>query len=134
MKIEKYLLILLAIVSIAFIFLYFSDSSEHRKIIKQLERRADSLEQKKQELKDQSLYYRELAKQDSIEAAKYQVRIDSVNKVLAQKEIQIQILRGDLQVQKDKKKSTEIKIQNLRDNPIKRKGDVLIESLKEKLN
>lgn len=129
---KTWLILVVSGIAIFLLFFYFYDSSGHKRLIKNLEQRADELEEKREQLKQEVEFYKLEAKQDSIEAAKYQFKIDSINKVIALKDIQIQILRGDLQVQKDKKKETEKKIENLTKNPIKREGDLLIESLKEK--
>jgi len=129
---KTWLILVVSAIAIFLLFFYFYDSSGHKRLIKNLEQRADELEEKRDQLKQEVEFYKLEAKQDSIEAAKYQFKIDSINKVIALKDIQIQILRGDLQVQKDKKKETEKKIENLTKNPIKREGDLLIESLKEK--
>jgi hypothetical protein len=129
---KTWLILVVSAIAIFLLFFYFYDSSGHKRLIKNLEQRADELEEKRDQLKQEVEFYKLEAKQDSIEAAKYQFKIDSINKVIALKDIQIQILRGDLQVQKDKKKETEKRIENLTKNPIKREGDLLIESLKEK--
>jgi hypothetical protein len=129
---KTWLILVVSGIAIFLLFFYFYDSSGHKRLIKNLEQRAGELEEKREQLKQEVEFYKLEAKQDSIEAAKYQFKIDSINKVIALKDIQIQILRGDLQVQKDKKKETEKKIENLTKNPIKREGDLLIESLKEK--
>ena len=129
---KTWLILVVSAIAIFLLFFYFYDSSGHKRLIKNLEQRADELEEKRDQLKQEVEFYKLEAKQDSIEAAKYQFKIDSINKVIALKDIQIQILRGDLQVQRDKKKETEKKIENLTKNPIKREGDLLIESLKEK--
>jgi hypothetical protein len=129
---KTWLILVVSGIAIFLLFFYFYDSSGHKRLIKNLEQRSEELEEKREQLKQEVEFYKLEAKQDSIEAAKYQFKIDSINKVIALKDIQIQILRGDLQVQKDKKKETEKKIENLTKNPIKREGDLLIESLKEK--
>ena len=129
---KTWLILVVSGIAIFLLFFYFYDSSGHKRLIKNLEERAEDLEEKREQLKQEVEFYKLEAKQDSIEAAKYQFKIDSITKVIALKDIQIQILRGDLQVQKDKKKETEKKIENLTKNPIKREGDLLIESLKEK--
>ena len=129
---KNLIIIVISIVAIFLLITYFYGSSGYKKVIKMYEEKALELEKKRDELREQVEYFKEEARKDSIEAAAYEFKIDSVSKLIAQKEIQIQILRGDLQVQREKKKETEKKIDDLSKNPIVRNGDNLIQSLKEK--
>jgi cell division protein FtsB len=106
---KNLIIIVISIVAIFLLISYFYGSSGYKKVIKMYEEKALELEKRRDELRDQVEYFKEEARKDSIEAAAY-----------------------DLQVQREKKKETEKKIDDLSKNPIIRKGDSLIESLKEK--
>jgi ribosome recycling factor len=67
-----------------------------------------------------------------LEIVKYQNRIDSVAKLIVVKNAEISKLKKDVKDTEQKMKKTKEEIQKLTDNPIKRTGDSLLESIKQK--
>jgi|LakMenE01Jun11ns_1017448.scaffolds.fasta_scaffold9917298_2 hypothetical protein len=97
----------------------------YEKINKELQDKRDSLDKVNAELK-------KLAIKDSLEIVKYQNRIDSVAKLIVVKNAEISKLKKDVKDTEQKMKKTKEEIQKLTDNPIKRTGDSLLESIKQK--
>ena len=97
----------------------------NEKINKELQDKRDSLDKVNAELK-------KLAIKDSLEIVKYQNRIDSVAKLIVVKNAEISKLKKDVKDTEQKMKKTKEEIQKLTDNPIKRTGDSLLESIKQK--
>jgi galactokinase len=98
---------------------------EYEKINKELQAKRDSLDVANKELK-------KLAIQDSLNIVMYQQRVDSVAKLIKIKDVEILKLKKDAKAFEEEMKQTKEKIKKLTDNPIKRTGNELLESIKQK--
>lgn len=98
---------------------------EYEKINKELQEKRDSLNQANNELK-------KLAVEDSLRIVMFQQRVDSVNKIIKIKDVEIKKLKKDAAEAEEIMRKTKEKIEELTNNPIKRTGSDLIESIKQK--
>ena len=98
---------------------------EYEKTNKELQEKRDSLNQANNELK-------KLAVEDSLRIVMFQQRVDSVNKIIKIKDVEIKKLKKDAAEAEEIMRKTKKKIEELTNNPIKRTGSALIESIKQK--
>lgn len=98
---------------------------EYEKINKELQEKRDSLDRVNGELK-------KLATEDSLRIVIYQQRVDSINKIIKIKDVEIKKLKKDAAEAEEIMRKTKKKIEELTNNPIKRTGSALIESIKQK--
>jgi len=98
---------------------------EYEKINKELQEKRDSLDRVNNELK-------KLAVEDSLRIVMFQQRVDSVNKIIKIKDVEIKKLKKDAAEAEEIMRKTKEKIEELTNNPIKRTGSDLIESIKQK--
>lgn len=98
---------------------------EYEKINKELQEKRDSLDRLNGELK-------KLATEDSLRIVIYQQRVDSINKIIKIKDVEIKKLKKDAAEAEEIMRKTKKKIEELTNNPIKRTGSALIESIKQK--
>lgn len=98
---------------------------EYEKINKELQARRDYLDEINKQLKKEAV-------QDSLNIVMYQSKVDSVAKLIKIKDGEIFRLKKDAKEISESMKKTKKEIEKLTDNPIKRKGNDLLESIKKK--
>ena len=125
------IVILGGIVILMFLYMMLTPSG-WRKKIKDYERINKELQDKRDSLDKVNENLKKLATKYSLEIVKYQNRIDSVAKLIVVKNAEISKLKKDVKDAEQKMKKTKEEIQKLTDNPIKRTGDSLLESIKQK--
>jgi len=107
-------------------------SSGYKKQIKDIENKNDAIEEQRKSLESRNVELSKKIKNDSLIVVRYQERIDSLSKLISTKDGEIKTLKRSADVSRKELEKTKKEIDNLLNNPIKRTGDELINSLKEK--
>jgi hypothetical protein len=107
-------------------------SSGYKKQIKDIENKNDAIEEQRKSLESRNVELSKKIKNDSLIVVRYQERIDSLSKLISTKDGEIKTLKRSADVARKELEKTKKEIDNLLNNPIKRTGDELINSLKEK--
>jgi chromosome segregation ATPase len=107
-------------------------SSGYKKQIKDIENKNDAIEEQRKSLESRNVELSKKIKNDSLIVVRYQERIDSISKLISTKDGEIKTLKRSADVARKELEKTKKEIDNLLNNPIKRTGDELINSLKEK--
>ncbi len=126
--------VLIALVGIiVLMFVYgMMEGSGYRKQLRDIRKENKEIEKERKSL---SLRNKELSKKiemDSISVVKYQERIDSLNTLIVLKDSEIKNLKKRADIARRELEKTKREIDNLINNPIKRTGDELLNSIKEK--
>lgn len=103
-----------------------------RKKIREYEKANKELQNKRDSLNAANLELKKLATQDSLNIVMYQNRIDSVAKIIKAKNIEIVRLKRDAKEAEETMKKTKEKIEKLTNEPIKRTGNELLQSIIQK--
>ena len=107
-------------------------SSGYKKQIKDIENKNDAIEDQRKSLESRNVELSKKIKNDSLIVIRYQERIDSLSKLISTKDGEIKTLKRSADTARKELEKTKKEIDNLLNNPIKRTGDELINSLKEK--
>ena len=107
-------------------------SSGYKKQIKDIENKNDAIEYQRKSLESRNVELSKKIKNDSLIVIRYQERIDSLSKLISTKDGEIKTLKRSADTARKELEKTKKEIDNLLNNPIKRTGDELINSLKEK--
>lgn len=126
--------VLIALVGIiVLMFVYgMMEGSGYRKQLRDIQKENKEIEKERKSL---SLRNKELNKKiemDSISVVQYQERIDSLNTLIVLKDSEIKNLKKRADIARKELEKTKREIDNLINNPIKRTGDELLNSIKEK--
>lgn len=126
--------VLIALVGIiVLMFVYgMMEGSGYRKQLRDIRKENKEIEKERKSL---SLRNKELSKKiemDSISVVQYQERIDSLNILIVLKDSEIKNLKKRADIARKELEKTKREIDNLINNPIKRTGDELLNSIKEK--
>jgi chromosome segregation ATPase len=126
--------ILIALVGIiVLMFVYgMMEGSGYRKQLRDIRKENKEIEKERKSL---SLRNKELSKKiemDSISVVQYQERIDSLNTLIVLKDSEIKNLKKRADIARKELEKTKREIDNLINNPIKRTGEELLNSIKEK--
>lgn len=126
--------VLIALVGIiVLMFVYgMMEGSGYRKQLRDIQKENKEIEKERKSL---SLRNKELSKKiemDSISVVQYQERIDSLNTLIVLKDSEIKNLKKRADIARRELEKTKREIDNLINNPIKRTGDELLNSIKEK--
>jgi chromosome segregation ATPase len=132
LKLKDWALIVLTGVAVFFFINYTISSSGYKKEIKILESESKDIQKKRDELDKQN---KDLKKEaviyiDNID--KYQKKINDISDLISKKDIEIKNLKLSLNQQRKEIEKTKKKIDELEKTPIKRTGQELLESIKEK--
>ena len=132
LKLKDWSLIVLTGVAVFFFINYTISSSGYKKEIKRLESESKDIQKKRDELDKQN---KDLKKEaviyiDNID--KYQKKINDISDLISKKDIEIKNLKLSLNQQRKEIEKTKKKIDELEKTPIKRTGQELLESIKEK--
>lgn len=132
LKLKDWALIVLTGVAVFFFINYTISSSGYKKEIKRLESESKDIQKKRDELDKQN---KDLKKEaviyiDNID--KYQKKINDISDLISKKDIEIKNLKLSLNQQRKEIEKTKKKIDELEKTPIKRTGQELLESIKEK--
>jgi chaperonin cofactor prefoldin len=132
LKIKDWALIIL----VGFLILTFVNgmvtSSGYKKQIKDIENKNDAIEEERKSLESRNVELSKKIKNDSLIVVRYQERIDSLSKLISTKDGEIKTLKRSADIARKELEKTKKEIDNLLNNPIKRTGDGLLNSLKEK--
>jgi chromosome segregation ATPase len=132
LKIKDWVLIIL----VGFLIVTFVNgmmtSSGYKKQIKDIENKNDAIEDQRKSLESRNVELSKKIKNDSLIVIRYQERIDSLSKLISTKDGEIKTLKRSADTARKELEKTKKEIDNLLNNPIKRTGDELINSLKEK--
>ena len=132
LKLKDWALIVITGVAVFFFINYTISSSGYKKEIKKLESESKDIQKKRDELDKQN---KDLKKEaviyiDNID--KYQKKINYISDLISKKDIEIKNLKLNLNQQRKEIEKTKKKIDELEKTPIKRTGQELLESIKEK--
>ena len=132
LKLKDWALIVITGVAVFFFINYTISSSGYKKEIKRLESESKDIQKKRDELDKQN---KDLKKEaviyiDNID--KYQKKINDISDLISKKDIEIKNLKLSLNQQRKEIEKTKKKIDELEKTPIKRTGQELLESIKEK--
>ncbi len=134
LNLKDWIIVALFGLSLFFFIQYLTNPSGYKKRIKELEEdnrkiesKIDSLNSVNEKLKKESLIY-------ISNINKYQAKIDSTQKLIDEKDVQISKSKIEMNKSKKEFENTKKEIEKLENNPIKRVGNDLINSLKEKTN
>ena len=132
LKLKDWALIVITGVAVFFFINYTISSSGYKKEIKKLESESKDIQKKRDELDKQN---KDLKKEaviyiDNID--KYQKKINDISDLISKKDIEIKNLKLSLNQQRKEIEKTKKKIDELEKTPIKRTGQELLESIKEK--
>ena len=132
LKVKDWSLIVITGVAVFFFINYTISSSGYKKEIKRLESESKDIQKKRDELDKQN---KDLKKEaviyiDNID--KYQKKINYISDLISKKDIEIKNLKLSLNQQRKEIEKTKKKIDELEKTPIKRTGQELLESIKEK--
>ena len=132
LKIKDWVLIIL----VGFLIVTFVNgmmtSSGYKKQIKDIENKNDAIEDQRKSLESRNVELSKKIKNDSLIVIRYQERIDSLSKLISTKDGEIKTLKRSADTARKELEKTKKEIDNILNNPIKRTGDELINSLKEK--
>ena len=103
-----------------------------RKKIREYEKANKELQNQRDSLNAANLELKKLATQDSLNIVMYQNRVDSVAKIIKSKNIEIARLKRDAKEAEEIMKKTKEQIEKLTNEPIKRTGDELLQSIIQK--
>lgn len=126
--------VLIALVGIIVLMFVYGmvEGSGYRKQLRDIRKENKEIEKERKSL---SLRNKELNKKiemDSISVVQYQERIDSLNTLIVLKDSEIKNLKKRADIARRELEKTKREIDNLINNPIKRTGDELLNSIKEK--
>jgi chromosome segregation ATPase len=107
-------------------------SSGYKRQIKDIENRNDVIEEQRKSLESRNIELSKKIKNDSLVVVRYQEKIDSLSNLISIKDGEIKTLKRSADNARKELEKTKKEIDNLLSNPIKRTGDELIKSLKEK--
>ena len=103
-----------------------------RKKIKEYEKANKELQKQRDSLNAANVELKKLATQDSLNIIMYQNRVDSVAKIIKAKNVEIAKLKKDAKDAEEIMKKTKEKIEKLTNEPIKRTGNELLQSIIQK--
>ena len=132
LEIKDWAIIILFVAVTALSISYFFSSSGYKKTIKNLEISSDALQHKRDSLDQLNKEILEEVDTHLKKIELLQGRIDSVESAIISKNKEISRLRSSMSEYKKQNERIKKEIENLENNPIKRVGDDLINSLKEK--
>jgi uncharacterized membrane-anchored protein YhcB (DUF1043 family) len=134
LKIKDWTLIFLSLVIITMIIIGTMSSSGYKKQIREFEKQNREIENKRSQLELHNQELSEKLFQDSLRVIDYQQKIDSLNNLIFIKDGEIKSLKVKTERTRKELEKTKKEIDNLINNPVKRTGDELLNSLKEKTN
>jgi chromosome segregation ATPase len=132
LKIKDWALISLAGILIVMFVYGMMEGSGYRRQIRAIEKENKEIEKERKSL---SLRNKELPKKielDSLNVVRYRERIDSLNELIVIKDVEIKNLKKRADIARRELEKTKKEIDNLINNPIKRTGEELLNSIKEK--
>jgi chromosome segregation ATPase len=132
LEIKDWAIIILFIAVTALSINYFFSSSGYKKTIKNLETNNETLQHKRDSLDQLNKKILEEVDNHLKKIELLQNRIDSVESAIINKNKEINRLRSSMSEYKKQNERIKKEIEKLENNPIKRVGDDLINSLKEK--
>ena len=126
------IIILLFCMSGIFFTMYMLSGDNHRKEIKQLQKKNKELQKEKEKLQSEFVILIDSISADSIKIVKLNQELLEINKKLLKKEEDLKRSEGELKNMKDSYTKTKKEIEKLKSQPIKRTGSELLQSIKEK--
>lgn len=132
LDLKDWALIVSVCIAIVFSINFFMSSSGYKKVIRGLEGENKNIERERDSLKTVNKRLTKEAEVYVINIEKYQNRIDSIQKLISKKDIEISKLKSTANGYKSAYEKTKKEIEKLEKEPIKRVGDDLLNSLKEK--
>lgn len=129
----KTIVILLLLTVLAFF--YFKgmfSGDDHSDERKQLEQRNEEIVQEKKYLQDAFVTTREMYVEDSIELSNLKKEMRLLEALLADKEAELKKSKDELKQAQKQVEKTRNEIKDLEENPIKRTGKELLESIDQK--
>lgn len=126
------IIILLFCVSGVFFTMYMMSGDSHRKEIKQLQKKNKELQKEKEKLQSEFVVIMDSVSADSLKIVKLKQELLDINKKLSKKEEDLKKSEGELKSMKDSYNKTKKEIEKLKEEPIKRTGSELLQSIKEK--
>jgi chromosome segregation ATPase len=129
----KTIVILLLLTVLAFF--YFKgmfSGDDHSDERKQLEKRNEEIVQEKKDLQDAFVTTREMYVEDSIELSNLKKEMRLLEALLADKEAELKKSKDELKQAQKQVEKTRNEIKDLEENPIKRTGKELLESIDQK--
>lgn len=125
------ILVLFVLCGIFFTKMMLSGSS-HRKERKALIEENKKIEKQKNKLKSDFLLLQQNFEKDSLELVKLNNQLNKINQDILKKDIELKKAKTELVNFKSSFEKTKKEIEELEKNPIKRTGNELLESIKEK--
>jgi len=132
LDIKSWLLIVTSFLAIIFFIIFLTSSSGYKDKIKSLEKDNKKIEIERRNLKAENIILDSKIRIDSIAILKFQQKIDSVQNLILSKDIEIKRLKASAFRAKQELEKTKQQIDSLINNPIKRTGDELLNSIREK--
>lgn len=132
LDIKSIMIVVLFVIAGFFFTQWFLGGESHRKERKALEKQNKELQKQKENLASDFEKLQKKFEEDSTDLEKIKVDIKSLDLKLKDKEAQLVKANKDLKDFKAGISKTKSEIQELRDNPIRRTGSNLLESIKEK--
>jgi len=129
---KSILIVILFIISSIFITKFMLGGQNHRKEIKLLEKENKRLQKQKDSLQIEFVEIQKGLIKDSIELVKLKTQLTFINKKIEIKEIQLKKAIEDLSTFKGSLEKSKKEIDELKNNPVKRTGNELLESIREK--
>ena len=129
---KSILIVILFIISSIFITKFMLGGQNHRKEIKLLEKENKKLQKQKDSLQIEFVEIQKGLIKDSIELVKLKTQLTFINKKIEIKEIQLKKAIEDLSTFKGSLEKSKKEIDELKNNPVKRTGNELLESIREK--
>ena len=129
---KSWAIVILGGIVIIFFLQFMLSPSGWRKKIRDYEKTNKELQKQRDSLNAVNIGLKKLATQDSLNIVMYQNRVDSVGKIIKVKNIEIARLKKDAKEAEETMKKTKEQIEKLTNEPIKRTGDELLQSIKQK--
>lgn len=125
------ILVLFVLCGVFFTKMMLSGSS-HRKEIKELIEENKKIEKQKNQLKSDFLLLQQNFEKDSLELVRLNNQLNKINQDILKKDAELKKAKTELVNFKSSFEKTKKEIEKLEKNPIKRTGNELLESIKEK--
>jgi septal ring factor EnvC (AmiA/AmiB activator) len=132
LDIKSIMIVVLFVISGIFFTQWYFGGENHRKERIDLQKQNKELQKQKEDLSKDFDRLRKKFEKDSTDLEKIKIEIKYLDIKLKDKDAQIYKANKDLKDFKAGISKTKAEIQDLKDNPIKRTGDNLLESIKEK--
>jgi len=132
LDIKSIMIVILFLIAGIFFTQWYFGGENHRKERISLEKQNKELQKQKEDLVKDFDKLQKRFEKDSTDLEKIKIEIKYLDIKLKDKDAQISKANKDLKDFKTSMLKTKAEIQGLKDNPIKRTGDNLLESIKEK--